>query len=293
MPCARRATTTTRLAPLRRSGAEPGAPSTRRRCSSSWSTNPDLGKLLPVVLYETLGPTLTTPDGVDAAGAAAVWGLAQQAAGFWDASIRRGRRSDGGDAARRRAVRRTSSPTRPGIVFSIDDYDETMKRLLTPDGKDQPRHPRRCSRSSTGSPPSRHRSPPTTTYPFVLAAGERRSSTANTIYRDPSWRKKDQQGALRISPGDAAALGLADGDRARVTTKRGDGVAVVEVTDTMRDGHVSLPNGFGLDAWPATADSVGVAPNELTSTDDRDWFAGTPFHKHVRARVERSRRGRR
>jgi hypothetical protein len=33
--------------------------------------------------------------------------------------------------------------------------------------------------------------------------------------------------------------------------------------------------------------SVGVAPSELTSKDDRDWFAGTSFHKHVRARIER------
>jgi formate dehydrogenase len=30
-----------------------------------------------------------------------------------------------------------------------------------------------------------------------------------------------------------------------------------------------------------------VAPNELTSSDDRDWFAGTPHHKHVRARLEK------
>jgi formate dehydrogenase len=29
-----------------------------------------------------------------------------------------------------------------------------------------------------------------------------------------------------------------------------------------------------------------VAPNELTVTEDRDWFAGTPFHKHVPARIE-------
>jgi hypothetical protein len=29
-----------------------------------------------------------------------------------------------------------------------------------------------------------------------------------------------------------------------------------------------------------------VPLNELTSTDDRDWLAGTPHHKHVRARVE-------
>jgi hypothetical protein len=31
----------------------------------------------------------------------------------------------------------------------------------------------------------------------------------------------------------------------------------------------------------------GVAPNELTATEHRDWFAGTPFHKHVPARIER------
>jgi formate dehydrogenase len=29
-----------------------------------------------------------------------------------------------------------------------------------------------------------------------------------------------------------------------------------------------------------------VAPNELTASEDRDWLAGTPWHKHVRARVE-------
>ena len=31
---------------------------------------------------------------------------------------------------------------------------------------------------------------------------------------------------------------------------------------------------------------VGVAPNELTATDDRDWLALTPHHKHVPARIE-------
>ena len=85
-------------------------------------------------------------------------------------------------------------------------------------------------------------------FPFVLSAGERRSSTANTIYRDPAWRKKDAHGALRIAPADADSLGLADGDRAWVRTRRGSAVAVVEVTDTMSPGHVSLPNGFGLGA---------------------------------------------
>ncbi len=31
---------------------------------------------------------------------------------------------------------------------------------------------------------------------------------------------------------------------------------------------------------------TGAAPNELTSGDDRDWLAGTPWHKHVPARIE-------
>ncbi|MFK8025880.1 MAG: molybdopterin-dependent oxidoreductase [Ilumatobacter sp.] len=249
---------------------------------------PALSKVLPVVLYETLGPTLTTPDGGDASGAAAVWGLAQQAAGFWDASIRRAGIGDpGGSESLGDALFDHILANPSGITFSSDDYDETMKRLLTHDGKVNLVIPTLLEEfdalADEGAPVA-----PDDAFPFVLAAGERRSSTANTAFRDPSWRKLDKQGALRVSPADAMRLGLEAGDRARVTTKRGDGVAVVEVTDTMRDGHVSLPNGFGLDSWPSGAsDSVGIAPNELTSKDDRDWFAGTPFHKHVRARIEK------
>ena len=31
---------------------------------------------------------------------------------------------------------------------------------------------------------------------------------------------------------------------------------------------------------------TGVAPNELTNGADRDWLAGTPWHKSVPARLE-------
>ncbi|MEV6715245.1 hypothetical protein AB0M48_24780 [Lentzea sp. NPDC051208] len=31
---------------------------------------------------------------------------------------------------------------------------------------------------------------------------------------------------------------------------------------------------------------TGVAPNELTAAEDRDEWAGTPWHKHVPARLE-------
>jgi len=58
----------------------------------------------------------------------------------------------------------------------------------------------------------------------------------------------------------------------------------------MQRGHVALPNGLGL-GYPASGGAgdvtTGIAPNELTATEDRDPFVGTPWHKHVPARLER------
>jgi hypothetical protein len=45
----------------------------------------------------------------------------------------------------------------------------------------------------------------------------------------------------------------------------------------IRRGHVSPPNGLGVDYPDRDGAGVitGTAPNELTASDDRDWFAGT------------------
>jgi anaerobic selenocysteine-containing dehydrogenase len=94
--------------------------------------------------------------------------------------------------------------------------------------------------------------------------------------------------ALRINPGDAQRIGVADGGRVRVTTRRGSVDTVVETTDRMLPGHVSLPNGLGVD-FPGSQGvpvATGVSPNDLTHGDDCDWLARTPWHKHTPARVE-------
>jgi anaerobic selenocysteine-containing dehydrogenase len=91
-----------------------------------------------------------------------------------------------------------------------------------------------------------------------------------------------------MSPGDARRLGVGNGGRVRISTRRGSAEVPVEVSDRMQPGHVALPNGLGLDFPDATGTSVatGVAPNELTRSEDRDWLAGTPWHKSTPARVE-------
>lgn len=75
---------------------------------------------------------------------------------------------------------------------------------------------------------------------------------------------------------------------ARLVTRGGAALVQIEVCERMRPGHVSLPNGLGLDnaGGDGALRRTGVAPNELTLARDRDEFAGTPWHKFVPARLE-------
>ena len=129
----------------------------------------------------------------------------------------------------------------------------------------------------------------TAEFPFVLTAGQRRAETSNTIIRDASWDKKNKIASLYIHPDDAEKLTLKKGDNVKITTKTGQAETYVEITTIQRPGFVSLPNGIGLDYIAANGEitRVGVSPNELTSSDDRDFFAGTPWHKYVPARIEK------
>ena len=243
---------------------------------SASARNPNLQKLAPVVLLEVLGPTL--PEG--AAATAALWGAAHLCAMSFQASVKRAGFDASGPALGEQLFEAMLTQ-RSGITFTVDEYEETWKRVETKDKRVRLAVPELLGELAALA--TEVEAPRDPLFPFVLSAGERRSNTANTIFRDPSWRKKDVEGALRLSPSDAARLGIADGGRARVTTKAGSVVAVVEVTDTLQAGHASLPNGLGVDYAGGVH---GIAPNELTSAVDRDWIAGTPWHKHVPARIE-------
>ena len=126
-------------------------------------------------------------------------------------------------------------------------------------------------------------------FPFVLSAGERRSDTSNTSIRDPGWHKKGAFSTLRINPSDAASLKCAEGDWVRLTTRRGSAEAQIELSVAMQPGHVSLPNGHGIDYQDIDGNirRKGVSLNELTDTERQDAIAGTPWHKHVPLRIER------
>ena len=263
------------LRPLRRAAQE-GLDAYAVAFLTAVSANPALGRVLPFVLYETLGPTM--PDGL--AGAAALWGLAQKTAMTYPDAVRRAGHVDGN------ALFEAILSSRSGVTFTVHEYLDDFALVTHADKKIALEMPELLQ--DTQALAELRADLTSAEFPLVLSAGERRAYTANDILRDPSWRKRDADGALRISVEDATATGVTDGDRVRITTASGSAEATVEISDAMQRGHVSLPNGFGVDHVELDGRAVmpGVAPNELTSSQWRDAYAGTPWHKHVPARIE-------
>ena len=244
------------------------------------SENPDLGAKLPTALYRSLGQSLG-----EMGPAAIMFGSAMQASmRFPDAIRAAGIKGDGLELANNLFDELINAKS--GMIFSTSDYSTSFDRIKTPDGKIHI-HIEELVEELRGLATEEPVSP-TDAFPFVLSAGEHRGSTVNDVIRDPSWRKKDKDGALRINPADADRLGVVDGQRVRVITKRGEAEAPADITDSMMEGQVSLPHGFGMEYPDENGEHKihGVSVNELTDLEDRDWLALTPHHKHVRARLE-------
>ncbi len=128
-------------------------------------------------------------------------------------------------------------------------------------------------------------------YPFVLCAGSRTRWTANTIQRDPAWRKgSGPHCPLSVSPDDAEELGLGRGDSVRVETNRGSLVLPVLIDRRMMAGHVSVPNGFGVEyatSIDGKREIEGANCNEITDAADRDPITGCPHHRYVPVKLTR------
>jgi formate dehydrogenase len=263
------------LAPLREA-ADLGLQEYTQAFLAAVTANPAMSRALPYVLYETLGPTLPA----HLKGAAALWGLAQKTAMKYPEAVRRAGHTDGN------ALFEAILQGRSGVTFTVHEYEDDFELIAHADHKIALAMPEMLQEiGKLAAAPSALTTPE---FPIVLSAGERRAYTANDIFRDPSWRKRDAEGALRVSVEDAQALGLVAGGRARITTAAGSAEASVEISETMLAGHASLPNGLGLDFVDDDGRThvPGVAPNALTSTEWRDAYAGTPWHKHVPARIE-------
>ncbi len=267
-----------RLATLRRAARLGRKPYLAAFASLAALDRTTLG-MAPYLLYRTLGPTL--PEGADAA--AVLWGLCLRLSRAHPDAVRRAGH-DGHDALFDAIL-----AGRSGVVFTRDEPEYAWDYVHRPtrDGSKRMQIAIPSLLTAVAALPDTPSSWTTPDLPTVLMAGQRRAFSANAIFRDPTWRTREPEGTLRISPQDAHDLGVTDGDRATITTSRGSAQAVVEIDDRFRAGHAALPNGFGLDITQddGTTRRDGVWANQLTDSNLRDPYAANPWHKYVPARI--------
>ena len=245
--------------------------------------NPKLAGVAPSLLYRTLGPSLN--DGRSAQGAP-FWALchqfAQQKTKYAEAA---GFTGDPWSIGENMFDTLINSPS--GFIYTDSgDYADSWERVGYPDKKIR-LHIEELFPQVADLDQSPLRLPEG--FPFILAAGNRRGTTSNVIIRDPTWDKDRKAGSLYINPQDAARLGLQEGDTVEIATETGAASTHIEITDMQRAGTLALPNGFGVDYQNHNGNKikVGVAPNQLTSTEAKDFFAGTPWHKFVPAQIRK------
>ncbi|MBW1686165.1 MAG: hypothetical protein JRS35_14015, partial [Deltaproteobacteria bacterium] len=127
-------------------------------------------------------------------------------------------------------------------------------------------------------------------FPFVLQTGERTDSNANTIHRDPTWRKALRTSYVRMHEADAESLGIDNGERVRLVTEHAEATVPAMVTDDIYPGNLSMPHGYGLLARNEETGKLephGINVQELIRASYREPLSGVPYHKAIPARVEK------
>ncbi len=253
------------------------------------AANPQAAAVGSLILYHTLGATL--PDGT--AAAAPLWQASQLCAKRAPEAVRRalgldqlGLDQNTPDGQLGDALFDAVVGARSGAVITEHGYDEVWSLISHPDRKVRLAIPPMLQWLDRLDP-AVAQAP--SDYPFVLAAGQRRMFNANQIFRDPAWRRDDPDGALLINTKDLERLGASDGEWIAVRSKAGRVVVRCKVDDSLRQGQLALPHGYGQSYPTRDGERLSNGPrvNALTDSGNCDPVAATPYHKHVAVRLEK------
>ncbi len=113
---------------------------------------------------------------------------------------------------------------------------------------------------------------------LVLIGRRHLRSNNSWMHNVPHLVRGKDRCTMQVNPADAERLGLATGGTAAVSSRAGRLVVPVEVTDTIMEGVVSIPHGWGHDAEGArmsvAAGSPGVNSNLLADEQLVDALSG-------------------
>jgi formate dehydrogenase len=108
------------------------------------------------------------------------------------------------------------------------------------------------------------------------------------MHNSPKLMKGDRVHRARLNPDDAAAVGVADGERIRVVSAHGEIEIEARITDEMGRGTIAVPHGWGHSgAWETANAAGGTNVNVLMSSepDDLERLAGMAHLNGVPVRI--------
>jgi anaerobic selenocysteine-containing dehydrogenase len=241
------------------------------------ASTPGAAFKLPFILARVLGPELGSSN------LAFLWGLIWSAPAHLKKAMVRAGFSEGEDQTEQ--VYQAIMDHPEGIWLGRLDPEKNLETISTEDGRIHLHHPELITWLDSITPEAEVEALSLEgEYPMILMAGWHNDNNANTLMRDPAWNAGRRVGCLAVHTRDAAEMGIADGERVRLTTQAGAVTVEVEISKLTRPGMVLLPQGFGLDF---EGQSVGVNVNRLTPAGHRDRIAATPYHRRVPCRLEK------
>jgi anaerobic selenocysteine-containing dehydrogenase len=110
-------------------------------------------------------------------------------------------------------------------------------------------------------------------HPFRLATSPARSFLNSTFAETPGSFGREKRPELRMHPDDAAAHGIAEGDRVEIGNGRGEVVLHARLASGQKRGVV-IAEGI----WPNSAHERGEGINVLTGADAAAPYGGAAFH---------------
>jgi anaerobic selenocysteine-containing dehydrogenase len=128
---------------------------------------------------------------------------------------------------------------------------------------------------------------------FDLTLIGRRILNSNNSWMHNSKRltKGSDRCTAMLNPEDAAARSLEDGTSVKVVSRVGEIEVLLQVTDELRPGVVSIPHGFGHSSrkgvgWTHAASLPGASVNDITDPSVLDGLTGNAAFNSVPVRLE-------
>ena len=126
-------------------------------------------------------------------------------------------------------------------------------------------------------------------FPLRLIGLRELRSHNSWMHNAPLLMRGGRTHAARIHPDDAEGVGIADGERVRISSPHGSIEIPATVTDEVKRGTVAVPHGWGHSGgWTVANAAGGANVNQLASSDpaDLERLAGMAHLNGIPVRLE-------